>query len=211
MSSHRLYRSYALGMKMLAFERSIARFIMHLHLDHPPNASILDVGCGTGVVGLTLMKHRPASTLVATDVNVDLLNRTRRNATDQGIAEERLTLGISDVSQPEVLARMNGSPDSLIRGQFDIVSTGATIGYSRDQEHSINALLRMVKPSGYFLNIEMNEKFWGRNTSRRYRYRMMPLEKMESIIRDNGFQVTRIPVRQFPASLTRIGFIGRRK
>lgn len=204
-----LYRSYALGMKLLGFERSIAAFLRTLDLHLPADASILDVGCGTGIIGLTLLRRFPQASLIATDLNPALLEQVRRNAVAQGV-EGRIRLGVSDISQPDVLTPLDGSTAGPRLTAFDMVATGAVIGYSRDQERTIDGLLEMVRPDGYFLNIEMNETLVGRLTSRRYRYRVIPLSRMQQALARGGFDVVRIPVGTFPARLTRTCFLARR-
>jgi len=211
MVTEALYRSYALSMKVLGFEKSISRFVGNLGLDHPKDAAILDVGCGTGIIGIALMKDRPKSTLVATDVSDSLLEQTKRNAVEQGIDESRVTLGLSDISTPEIVKPVNGPAKDLVLKSFDVVSTGAAIGYASDQVRTIKTLLSMVKPGGWFVNIEMNEKLFGRHTARRYNYAMMPLSRMERVVADSGFEISRIPIRDFPARLTRVGYIARKK
>jgi 2-polyprenyl-3-methyl-5-hydroxy-6-metoxy-1,4-benzoquinol methylase len=205
-----LYRTYAFGIKLFGFERSLARFLRQIDMPLPPGAALLEVGCATGIMGLTLMQRSAGSTLVATDLHRDLLDEVRLNAMAHGIDPARLTLGVSDISHPEVATSLNGSPVSLAQRTFDVVVTGAVIGYARDEEQSLHTLLDMVKPGGYFLNIEMNENFIGRTTSRRYHYPVMPLAQMEQIITRHGFNVRRIPVRTFPARLTRICYLARK-
>lgn len=206
-----LYASYALGMKALGFERSISSFIDALNLDYPNDAEIIDVGCGTGIIGLTLMNNHSMSTLIATDLNEDLLKQTRSNADERGINNSRIILGVSDISDPKKAWSVEEQDKQLTINEFDIVSTGAAIGYSQNQEDSIKILLNMVKPKGYFINIEMNEHFFGRATSKKYHYPIMPLLNMKKIIEDYGFTVTSIPVNKFPAQLTRTCLIARRK
>ena len=206
-----LYASYALGMKVLGFERSISSFIESLNLEYPQNAAIIDVGCGTGIIGLTLMKNHHDSQLVATDLNKDLLKQTGKNAETMNIVKSRISLGISDISTPKEATSIEPDTNKIEIKEFDIVSTGAAIGYSQNQESTIHTLLKMVKPNGFFINIEMNENFFGRVTSKKYHYPIIPLSSMEKIIRQAGFEVTSIPVTSFPARLTRTCLIARRK
>ena len=204
------YRSYALGVKVLGIERSLARFLEQLDQKLPPDASILDVACGTGMIGLTLIARCPRGTLVATDLNRDLLEAARQNALEHGVNGHRLMLGVSDISQPDVVAPLNGTSNSVTLEQFDVVATGAAIGYSRDREHTIETLLKMVKPGGCFLNIEMNETFIGKATSRRYHYPQLTHAQLDRVAAREGFVVTEVPIRTFPARLTRTCYIARR-
>ncbi|MDM8566753.1 methyltransferase domain-containing protein [Candidatus Halobeggiatoa sp. HSG11] len=205
-----LYGSYAFGMKILGFERSISNFILSLNLEYPSDSKILDVGCGTGIIGLTLMNERPNSTLIATDLNSDLLLRTKQNAKKMGIEESRITLGMSDISQPNKAKSITNPSTFLEIDKFDIVSIGATIGYSKSQETTITTLLDMVKHNGYFINIEMNENLIGKLVSKKYCYPILPLSKMENIIKSCGFNVTSVPISTFPANLTRVCYIARK-
>jgi len=205
-----LYSSYAFGMKILGFERSISNFILGLNLDYPNDATILDVGCGTGIIGLTLMQGHSDSTLISTDLNSELLLQTKRNAQKMGIEESRITLGISDITQPNKAKSITSPSTFLEIGDFDVISTGAAIGYSKSQEATIITLLDMVKPNGYFINIEMNENLIGKLISKKYCYPILPLSKMEKIIKNRGFNVTSVPVSIFPANLTRTCYIARK-
>ena len=206
-----LYSTYAFLIKLFGFERSIARFLEQLDLALPADAAILDVGCGTAIIGLSLMSRAPRSTLVATDLNQDLLEEARQNAIAHDIDPARLTIGVSDISHPEIVKSLDGSPVAMTGRTFDIVATGAVIGYARDEERALVTLLDMVKPRGYFLNIEMDERPIGRMTSKRYHYPVMPLSRMEELIAGRGFEITRLQVRTFPARLTRMCFLARRK
>ena len=51
--------------------------------NHP--ARILEIGTGTGCVAIALAKNAPECTLVATDVNPDALDLSRRNAARHGL------------------------------------------------------------------------------------------------------------------------------
>ena len=100
-------------------------------------------------MGLTLMSRAPQSTLVATDLHTDLLEDARQNAIAHGVDPARITIGVSDVSHPEDVRSLNGSAVHMTARRFDIVATGAVIGYARDEERSLMTLLDMVKPGGY--------------------------------------------------------------
>ncbi len=70
----------------------------------------------------------------------------------------------------------------------------------------------MIKPGGYFINIDMNEGLVAKVVASNYRYRMMPLDRMRQVIEDEGFSVSimEFGARCFPANLTRIGIVGRK-
>ena len=51
------------------------------HFD-PNNLKILDIGCGSGVIGITLKKHFPNSNVTLLDISKEALEVARKNATN---------------------------------------------------------------------------------------------------------------------------------
>jgi methylase of polypeptide subunit release factors len=97
---YRLSRLYGALLRLLGYERGISRFLDRLPLERPQDCRILDVACGSGVVGLQLMQRFSRSTLLATDLQKSFLQETRANAVQRGIDLTRLTVGTSDLSEP---------------------------------------------------------------------------------------------------------------
>jgi release factor glutamine methyltransferase len=57
-----------------------------LSRDLTPNGRILDMGCGSGVLGLTLAAERPEWQVTLADISPDALALTRENATSLGLS-----------------------------------------------------------------------------------------------------------------------------
>ncbi|MBI5390250.1 methyltransferase domain-containing protein [Candidatus Woesearchaeota archaeon] len=209
MFNKNLYNMYGLGMRILGYESGISRFIDNLNLKCQTNSKILDIGCGTGVIGLQLITKFPKSTLMATDIQENFLHELITNTKKRGINNQKISVGISNIATPTKVMLLDGSSVSLNRESFDIVSVGATIGYSKDPKKTIRALLGLIKPGGYFINLEMNEKFIGRWTSSRYHYSNISLTEMKQIIENEGHNVSVLPisVKYFPTNLTRVGIL----
>ncbi|MCK5809792.1 MAG: class I SAM-dependent methyltransferase [Cocleimonas sp.] len=206
-----LYKSYSFIMKNLGFDASIADFIKKLPLADGCYKNILDAGCGTGSIGLTLAKRYPQSSIMFTDINKNLLSSVIHNAEKKGISPKRLSLAQADISVPKKLRLQNKKERRLSDSEFDIVATGAVIGYSQNPKSTIEALLSLVKPQGYFINIEMNQGFFGKAVSKKYQYPVMGLTEMEAIIKSNGFELMLIDVDTFPAKLTRTCYVARKR
>jgi ubiquinone/menaquinone biosynthesis C-methylase UbiE len=198
-------------MKNLGFDASIASFIKQLPLLDGRYQHILDAGCGTGVIGLTLAQRFPDASVLLTDINKQLMSEMLSNVEQNETLLARLAVGEADIAIPNKVTLANNEEITLANEKFDIVSTGAVIGYSRHQEESLKALMRLVKPQGYFINIEMNDKLGGKMVSKRYQYPVMPLVEMERIIDDNGFSLHKITVDTFPARLTRTCYLAQKK
>ena len=205
-----LYRSYALSMKLLGMEHSIQEFIFNLPLDFFPNASILDAGCGTGIIGLSLLKKYRHSRLLSTDLNSELLKQTQKNALKNGINLAQIRVGIADITIPNQVKDLKGNTLKLLPASFDIVSTGGVIGYSRNPVATVTDLFSLVKPGGYFLNIEMNQSKIGRLIAKRYHYLIPPDKFFKSIADRHEFELEVIPVHIFPANLTRVCYLAKR-
>lgn len=64
-------------------------------LKGPVPERLIDLGCGSGIIGITLLAEWPTARAVSTDVSQPCLEVTRRNAHHIGVAD-RLTTMVSD-------------------------------------------------------------------------------------------------------------------
>ena len=204
-----LYRSYGLGMKILGMEHSIQEFIFNLPLDYFPNTNILDAGCGTGIIGLSLLKKYRNSRLLATDINPELLKHTQKNALRSGINLSQIRIGLADISAPNEVKDLKGKTLKLAPASFEVVATGGVIGYSKNPIKTVETLFSLVKPNGYFLNIEMNNKRIGKIVAKKYHYLTPPEKFFKGMAERHGFELEVIPVHLFPASLTRVCYLAK--
>jgi ubiquinone/menaquinone biosynthesis C-methylase UbiE len=217
MLSPRLYKSshvYNFFMKSLGYESSISRFLESVPLDlqgHDP-VRILDAGCGTGMLGLHFLQRFPKSELVATDLEPNFLQATLVNARRRGIDERRIRVGVSNISSPHLIRTSDEQSMTLDDGTFSIICVGAVLGYADDIEAAVRHLIRMLKPGGTLINIEMNESPTGRFVARRYHYRNIPLSRMQEVIRTEGCDVTSasLSILHLPAKFTRTTIIARK-
>ena len=205
----KIYNFYRLWMNVFGYECQISRFIKNLDLGGKEAKSMLDAGCGTGVIGLQLLKKFPKSKLLATDIQERFLQMTLKNSKRKGISRDRISVGLSDISSPTKVKILNGASRSLKKESFDIVSVGAAIGYSDNPKKTLKELLKLVKPGGYLLDIEMNEKLTGKWVASRYQYNNIPLDDIIKFAEDQGHEASFIPfsAKYFPVNLTRIGIL----
>ncbi|MCA9137036.1 MAG: class I SAM-dependent methyltransferase [Planctomycetales bacterium] len=215
MISPKLYRksrTYDFFMKSFGYSRSIERFLCGLKLDLPSRGRILDAGCGTGILGIHFLERFGDATLLATDLEPNFLQATLSNAELRGIAKDRITVAIADISAPRQVTSLEGESRVLDKASFDLICIGAVIGYAKDTEASIRELVSMITPGGYFVNLEMNDSPTGRFVSHRYHYHNIPLSRMQSVIREEGCEVTvtGLGMQHLPAKLTRTAFIARK-
>ena len=216
MISPKLYKSsqtYDFLIRLLGYERGIDRFLRNLAIETASECRILDAGCGTGLLGLHFLERFPNATLVATDLEPNFLHATQNNAERRGIDPIRMTLGTSDISAPQNLTTLDGATRELEEASFNVICTGAVLGYADDTERSVRSLLRLLVPGGYLINVEMNEGLVGRFVSSRYHYRNISLARMSRVIEDEGCEVSRRKLRltHLPANLTRVGIVARKQ
>ncbi len=70
-----------------------------LALPLPPEARVLDVGTGSGAIGVTLAAERPGWQVVATDISIGAVAVARANAVSLGVAA-RMRFAIADLIDP---------------------------------------------------------------------------------------------------------------
>ena len=147
--------------------------------------------------------------MLATDIQERFLQGVLSNSEKMGMGQDMISVGLSDITKPSEVKRVPGDSVTLENESFDLISVGAVIGYSKDQQQTIKVLVNLLKPGGLLLNLEMNEQLAGRWTSRRYEYDVIRLKEMRSQFSEAGCNVSTLPLsaKYFPASLTRVGLL----
>ncbi len=208
---YRLSALYSKLLKLLGYERGLAHYIDRLELDCREDARIFDLGCGSGAIGLRLLERFPKATLLATDIEPNFLKAMLANARERGIDESRITVGVADVTDPDIVTLLDGTRITLEPRTFDIVSVGGVLAYSTNAPDTVRRLLNMIRPGGYLVNLEMNEVGIGRCVAWIYSYTPVPMVDMREMIESRGHAFATIPfsLSDFPANLTRMGIISR--
>lgn len=115
----------------------------------PPPADILDMGAGSGVIGLSLALAFPEARVVLADVSPDALALARENAERLGVPSERLTLAPSDL-----FASLSGRRFDLIAANLPYVAAAELSALSAEvQRDPVLAL------DGGVRGTELIEKF----------------------------------------------------
>jgi len=98
--------------------------------------TILDVGCGTGIVSFLLLS-RGASKVVCVDISQYMLNCAKEKADKLGYDKTRIDFCQADA---EAMPFKNG--------QFDLVVSSMVLGLSCGQERMIEEMARVARPGG---------------------------------------------------------------
>ena len=216
MLSPKLYKNshtYDFFMRMLGYEGSIERFLRSLDVDGKPKFRVLDAGCGTGLLGLHFLQRFSDATLIATDVEPNFLRTASTNAKRRGIALDRISLGVANISAPSRITSLDGQPWELDEASIDLICVGAVLGYADDTEASIRQLLSLLAPGGCLINLEMNEGLVGRFVSHRYHYNNIRIAQIQEVIQRQGYDVSMktLKIQHLPARFTRTAIIARKQ
>jgi len=85
-------------------------------------ARVLDLGTGTGCVGITLAKLRPAARVVATDLSQDALSVAARNAQRHGVINHGvITHGVANHGVTNLELRAGDWFEPVAGEQFDVI------------------------------------------------------------------------------------------
>jgi len=196
-----LYKAYNSIMQLSGFNYQIQRYI-NKNINFNRVDSILEVGCGTGITGLSLLQLYPNSHLLLTDINPELLIKLRHKTSDNS----NILLGLSDISQPNKIQTLKGEERTLENESFDIICAGANIGYSDNPDKTISDLYQVLKPGGIIIDLEMGLNFWGKVISNLYDYPNVTYEKINQAIGEQGaiISVKKVSWCYFPLNLTRV-------
>ena len=136
------------------------------------NLTVLDLGCGTGLVG---QLFRPMATrLIGVDLSAGMLAKAQQ----RGIYDQ--------LTQEDVLHSMRAAPAS-----FDLVLAGDVLCYMGDLSDVFRAARESLKPSGLFaFSVELNDgSDWSLRPSRRYAH---ALDYVRQTLLASGFDVVRL-------------------
>lgn len=103
--------------------------LVEMILENLPGGSldILDMGCGSGVLGLTLAAERPESRATLADVSEDAISLAQENS-------EKLGIGNARMIQSDLFGNISGTFD-LIAANLPYVPDGDGAGMDRELSH----------------------------------------------------------------------------
>lgn len=204
---------YGLSMRLTGLSRSLEHYVHRLPLNLPPKAKILDVACGTGVLGIAFKKSFPDCNVLATDLEETFLQRVRRDLRRHRIHSDEFTLGLADISSPETVHVTETRERIFLEPErFDVVVIGGALGYSRNVEETIHRLLKLIKPGGYFIDIEMQENLCARMICAMARYKNPGIATVEAVLKHSHCAIENVSFKlmELPAYFVRTGIVARK-
>jgi trans-aconitate 2-methyltransferase len=104
--------------------------------DVPPNAAILDAGCGSGRVTAKLLQAYPQSKVTAVDSSENMVNEARKTLAEFGQRVEIRQVDLLALSAQEA---------------FDVVFSTAVFHWIKDHDRLFANLFRALRPGGLLL------------------------------------------------------------
>ncbi len=196
------------------FKRGVERFLNRLNLELPPQAKILDAGCGTGLLTFWLLGRFPDAEVVAFDIDPKMLAVMERLAHERGLGFTRLTLAVGDLRHPHRVRRLgNGGGMELAEASFDGVFVSGALEHVPMAE-VLPALAKLLKPGGIFFNLGVRRNPAGAVLGMVYRFRPYSVAEMREACECAGLEdirVMRFAPEDFPANLSRIAIVARKR
>lgn len=142
----------------------------------PPDANILDVGCGTG-------KGQDAFGRFGTVYGVDFSQDALEFCHQRGL---------------ERIARANAEALPLQNEKFDVVVTLDTIEHVPDDYKAISEIARVLKPGGILLiNVPAYQWLWGPHDVALMHHRRYSRTQLKKLLESNGFRIERLTYHIF--------------
>ncbi len=198
------------GMVLSGLDSGLRRYIKRLPLALAPGAKVLDVGCGTGVLGQAILEKFPEVEVIATDYDEQMCRSAAKVAQRSGFKAPQYRVGLADIHAPEEVTWLDRTRERLDEESFDLVIAGAVLEHA-DLDRAIPNLRRLLKAGGQFINVGMDMHHFTRIYEHLYHCRLMPTETVRKAFETYGFtnsHVVPLKFREFPANVTRVGIFG---
>jgi SAM-dependent methyltransferase len=139
------YLSYRAAIPMA--QEQIGVMISILKSRAQPVENFLDLGCGDGILGATLLGEYPLARGVLVDFSEPMLAQAREQLQDYA---DRVVFENLDYGSPEWVNRMRA------HGPFDTIVSGYSIHHQPDarKRHVYEEIFSLLAPGGWFINIE---------------------------------------------------------
>jgi arsenite methyltransferase len=133
--------------------------------------TLLDVGCGEGLVGLGALE-RGAGSVVFADISRDVLDVCREVARERGVLDRSRFVECS----AEYL-------EPIERGSVDVVTTRSVLIYVEDKSSAFSEFFRVLRPSGRISLFEPINRFARTDDDAWLGYDMRPIGEISAKLR----------------------------
>jgi ubiquinone/menaquinone biosynthesis C-methylase UbiE len=170
---------YGLTFKFNGYQRSLRSYLRRNPLPLPRNPRILDAGCGTGLLTMTLLKSLDAPAhITAVDLSASSIETARKAVLESGIIRHEVSFAVANVLE------LPFDDDA-----FDFIVTSGALEYVPLGD-GIGELARVLKQRGFLLHLPIKPSLISRILEVMFRFKAhSPVEVMENT--DRYFRVVR--------------------
>jgi SAM-dependent methyltransferase len=158
-----LTRTYLEGVRgaIPLAQEQIAIMLRLIRAACPVVRTVLDLGCGNGILGQAVLDQQPEAHGIFLDFSAPMLAAARQKLAGY---EGRVTFVQADYGQKGWEKAIPGSDDSIVN-RFDVIISGFSIHHQPDErKREVYAeVYHLLKPEGIFLNLEhvASRTTWG--------------------------------------------------
>ncbi len=204
---------YDATLSFSGFRHGLETFLKNFDFNLPPEARVLDIGCGTGTAALFLAKQFPEITIFACDLDVKMLAKLSAVARRERINQNRFIVAQSDLKNPHALLVLETNQRlNLPNEHFDLILTSASLEHAPLFE-TVARFQKLLKPGGIFLNVGMKTNPMGKILGKIYDFKPHSIADINSACKAAGFNeitTAKLLPRHFPANLSRVATVAKK-
>ncbi|MEO8897730.1 MAG: methyltransferase domain-containing protein [Candidatus Dormibacter sp.] len=155
-----------------------------------PGDTVLDIGCGDGLIGLgALERLSPDGRVIFSDISADLLDRVRELATAASAADRSAFLQTAAED-------LSSLPDSSV----DVVAVRSVLIYVADKSRALGEFHRVLRTGGRLSLFEPINRFtWPEPPDLFYGYNLAPVSDLLAKVRAvyDGYEDAQRPMLDF--------------
>jgi ubiquinone/menaquinone biosynthesis C-methylase UbiE len=190
-------RFYDVCLYINDYKRAVDYLVKQIPLDDNRTIRLLDVGAGTGLYTIAILKRFSHSQITAIDINESMIRRLKSNLEKLSLINSVKTI-LSDARYP--IPEIEGD-------EYDLIVAGGLLEHV-DTHVTINNLSRYLKVNGLFFNSPVKNNLWGRLVGLAMGFRPYQACVNMKSFTDNGFiHLKKIPlsIKYFPISWVKEG------
>ena len=167
---------------LLGYSAARKAILRKLHLESP--ATVLDLGCGTGLVTEILLQRFPNARIIGLDISEEMLKQYKTKfPTIQAI--------IGDFNKEAAFRSFPGKKPVTLDSFDLIVSTGAVSEYG-ELHKALPRIYKLLKKGGVFVNIGVEDNILGRLIAKAWYFTPTSRQRFMTACRNAGFSKIRL-------------------
>lgn len=163
------------------YRGAVNNVIGHLPFNINDSFNVLDVGCGTGLYSIAILKKFPNSRITAFDINGKMIEKMSINLRKLKL-EKRADIFVGDA--------LRDIPNTH-RKIFDLVVTGGVLEHV-DIQPAVQNISKYLAEDGYFLNSPVRNNLLGNVFGKLFKFKPYEAKENMSTFLRNGFELDRV-------------------